>query len=73
MTDVDTTAADMLEDLHGDLDAAGIELVFAEMKDAVRQRIESYGLEWVRDRDAFYPTVGNAVRATARRRHPCRD
>jgi MFS superfamily sulfate permease-like transporter len=63
MTDVDTTAADMLEELHRDLDAAGIELVFAEMKDAVRQRIESYGLEWVRDRDAFYPTVGNAVRA----------
>jgi high affinity sulfate transporter 1 len=63
MTDVDTTAADMLEDLHGDLDAVGVRLVFAEMKDAVRQRIESYGLDWVRDRDAFYPTVSEAVRA----------
>lgn len=63
MTDVDTTAADMLEELDGELEAAGINLVFAEMKDAVRQRIEDYELDWMRDRAAFYPTVGNAVKA----------
>ena len=39
MTDVDTTAADMLEELDRELEAAGINLVFAEMKDAVRQKI----------------------------------
>ena len=33
------------------------------MKDAVRQNIESYGFDWLRDREAFYPTVGKAVRA----------
>ena len=33
ITDVDTTAADMLEDLDEELNAAGITLVFAEMKD----------------------------------------
>jgi high affinity sulfate transporter 1 len=63
MTDVDTTAADMLEELDADLEAAGINLVFAEMKDAVRQNIEDYGLEWMRDRDAFYPTVRSAAKA----------
>ncbi len=63
MTDVDTTAADMLEELDDELETAGIELVFAEMKDAVRAKIKDYGLDWQRDRRAFYPTVGSAVHA----------
>jgi MFS superfamily sulfate permease-like transporter len=63
MTDVDTTAADMLEELDGELEAAGINLVFAEMKDAVRQKVRAYGVEWHADREAFYPTVGTAVKA----------
>lgn len=63
MTDVDTTAADMLEALDLELEAAGINLVFAEMKDVVRQKIRDYGVAWLADRDAFYPTVGTAVRA----------
>jgi MFS superfamily sulfate permease-like transporter len=68
MTDVDTTAADMLEALDLELEAAGIHLAFAEMKDAVRAKIRDYGVEWLADRDAFYPTVKTAVRRTARRR-----
>jgi high affinity sulfate transporter 1 len=63
ITDVDTTAADMLEELDADLEAAGVNLVFAEMKDAVRLKIKHYGLEWMRDADAFYPTVNRAVKA----------
>ncbi len=63
MTDVDTTAADMLEELNRELEAAGINLVFAEMKDAVRQKVRAYGVEWYADREAFYPTVGTAVKA----------
>jgi MFS superfamily sulfate permease-like transporter len=66
MTDVDTTAGDMLEELDGELEAAGTELVFAEMKDAVRLKIQSYGLDWLRDREGFYPTVNAAVRAYRR-------
>ncbi len=62
ITDVDTTAADMLEELDADLEAAGVNLVFAEMKDAVRGKIKHYGLEWMRDEDAFYPTVNRAVK-----------
>ncbi len=63
MTDVDTTAADMLEELDAELEAAGIHLYFAEMKDAVRQKIRDYGHSWLADRDSFFPTVGAAVRA----------
>ena len=44
ITDVDTTAADMLEDLDEMLNARGISLVFAEMKNPVREKIERYGL-----------------------------
>lgn len=63
ITTVDTTAAEMLEELDKELEAKGINLVFAEMKDAVRQEIHGYGMSWLADRDAFYPTVGTAVKA----------
>ena len=33
------------------------------MKDAVRQEIRNYGMGWLADRDAFYPTIGTAVKA----------
>ena len=41
ITDVDTTAADMLEELDEWLNARGISLVFAEMKDPVRRKIDA--------------------------------
>ncbi len=41
ITDIDTTAADMLEDLDEWLNARGISLVFAEMKDPVRDKIDA--------------------------------
>jgi high affinity sulfate transporter 1 len=63
ITTVDTTAADMLEALDQELEAKGINLVFAEMKDAVRQEIRGYGMGWLADKEAFYPTVGAAVKA----------
>ena len=40
ITDVDTTAADMLEELDKDLNRRGISLVFAELKDPVREKIQ---------------------------------
>ncbi len=64
ITDVDTTAADMLEDLDDDLLQGGTRLVFAELKDAVRHKIESYGLAALSD-DRFYPTIRTAVEAYA--------
>ena len=61
MTDVDTTASDVLEELDQALNAAGISLVFAELKDPVRQKIERYGLTRTIDPHHFFPTLESAV------------
>ena len=63
MTDVDPTAADVLEELARDLDSAGIELAFAELKDPVRDRLERYGLVGRIGLNRFFPTIGSAVHA----------
>ena len=63
MTDVDTTAADMLADLDVELNAAGISLVFAEMKTPVQTKIERYELTRTIDPAHFFPTVDDAVHA----------
>ena len=44
ITDVDTTAADMLAELDEELNAEGTSLVFAELKDPVRAKLERYEL-----------------------------
>jgi high affinity sulfate transporter 1 len=66
LTDVDTTASDMLEDLDLDLNAHGTSLIFAELKDPVRRKIERYGLEHTIDPGHFFPTVEAAVSAYRR-------
>ncbi len=63
ITDIDTTAADMLEDLDEALNAQGISLVFAELKDPVREKIERYGLSRTIDPAHFYPTLEDAITA----------
>jgi MFS superfamily sulfate permease-like transporter len=68
ITDVDTTAADMLVDLDQELNVAGQHLVFAELKDPVRRKIDRYGLAGHThpghiDPGHFFPTIGAAVDA----------
>lgn len=63
ITDVDTTAAEMLEELDKELATRGCELAFAEMKDPVKDRLERYGLQRRIGREFFFPTVGVAVKA----------
>jgi MFS superfamily sulfate permease-like transporter len=63
VTDVDTTASDVLEDLDETLNDRGISLVFAELKDPVRRKIERYGLTRTIDPRHFFPTVDAAVSA----------
>ncbi|MFF0477664.1 SulP family inorganic anion transporter [Streptomyces sp. NPDC004284] len=63
MTDVDTTAADVLEELDETLNADGVHLVFAELKDPVRRKIERYELTRTIDPRHFFPTVEAAVAA----------
>src|SRR5690242_21379655 len=63
ITDVDTTAADMLEDLDEEINALGVSLVFAEMKDPVRRKVERYELTRTIDPRHFFPTLDAAVAA----------
>jgi high affinity sulfate transporter 1 len=63
MTDIDTTASDMLEDLDVELNAAGISLAFAELKTPVQRKIERYDLTRTIDPAHFYPTLEEAVHA----------
>ncbi len=63
ITDVDTTAADILFELDHMLDERGQTLVFAELKDPVRRKIERYGLAREIEPEHFFPTVEAAVEA----------
>jgi high affinity sulfate transporter 1 len=63
ITDVDTTAADMLQSLDEDLNTRGISLVFAEMKDPVRRKIDRYELTRTIDPAHFFPTLDAAIAA----------
>jgi high affinity sulfate transporter 1 len=63
VTDIDTTAADSLSALDDDLQGAGIQLCFAEMKDPVRDRLKQYGLLDRFGPAHFFPTIGRAVDA----------
>lgn len=63
ITDVDVTAAKMLEDLDLELNAAGCHLAFVEMRSRIQDLTFRYGLFETLDRDHFYPTLGNALDA----------
>ena len=65
ISDVDTTAADMLEDLDEALNARGISLAFAEMSEVVQEKIARYELTRTIDPEHFYPTLNAALRGYA--------
>jgi MFS superfamily sulfate permease-like transporter len=62
VTDIDTTAADALDEVITDLARAGIELHFAEMKGNVKDRLKDYGIYQRLGDAGFHPTVGTAVK-----------
>lgn len=61
ITDVDTTAADMLAELDNSLHEAGMDLFFAEMKGPVKDMLKRYGLFNRLGVDNFFPTIEQAV------------
>jgi high affinity sulfate transporter 1 len=63
VTSVDVTAADSLAELDDRLNAAGIELHFAEMKDPVKDKLKRFGLFARLGEESFFPTIGVAVSA----------
>ncbi len=69
ITDVDTTAADILFELDHLLDQRGQSLVFAGLKDPVRKKIDVYGLTEKIEPRHLFPTVGSAVQEFRARTH----
>ncbi|HSW43394.1 MAG TPA: sodium-independent anion transporter, partial [Patescibacteria group bacterium] len=63
VTDIDTTAADMLDALITELARRGVELHFADMKGQVKDRLRTYGLFDRLGAGSFHPTVGSVVKA----------
>ncbi len=66
ITDIDVTAAQMLEQLDVELNADGVHLAFAEMRTRLQDLTYRYGLFDTLDRDHFYPTLDAALAAIAR-------
>ena len=63
VTDIDTTGADMLDELITELARRSVELHFADMKGHVSDRLRAYGLYDRLGSDHFHPTVGTVVKA----------
>ena len=61
ITDVDVTAAEMLEQLDHELNAAGTHLAFAELRTRLQDLTLRYGLLETLDREHFYPTLETAL------------
>jgi MFS superfamily sulfate permease-like transporter len=61
VTSVDVTAADMLAELDDELRQASIQLVFAEMKDPVKDKLKRFGLLSRFNEQHFFPTLGQVV------------
>jgi MFS superfamily sulfate permease-like transporter len=63
VTSVDVTAADVVCQLDDELQAAGIELCFAEMKDPVKDKLKRFGIFTRLGEHTFFATIGEAVNA----------
>ena len=66
VTGIDTTALDELVQLDEWLDRHGVDLVFAELKGPVKDRLLQYGMGSRFTPEHFYPTVSQAVRSFQR-------
>jgi high affinity sulfate transporter 1 len=63
VTSVDVTSADALGELDDRLEAAGIEMCFAELKDPVKDKLKRFGLYERFGDTSFFATIGQAVDA----------
>jgi high affinity sulfate transporter 1 len=61
VTSVDVTAADTLAELDKALLNVGIDLLFAELKDPVKDKLRRFGLFAIFGEKKFFPTIGAAV------------
>lgn len=68
ITDVDVTAAEMLEALDVELNARGVRLAFVELRHRLHDLTLRYGLFETLDRHHFYPTLDAALSAIGEER-----
>jgi MFS superfamily sulfate permease-like transporter len=61
ITDIDVTAAGVLERLDNELNAKGVHLAFVEMRSRLQELVHDYGLHEALDRDHFYGTIEEAL------------
>ena len=63
ITDIDVTAADMLDRLDTELNAQGIHMAFVELRTRLHDLVYRYGLFETLDRDHFYVSIDDALLA----------
>jgi high affinity sulfate transporter 1 len=63
ITDIDVTAAGVLDRLDHELNERGVHLAFVELRSRLRELISDYGLDATLDRDHFYGSVDEALDA----------
>lgn len=63
ITNIDVTASDSLYALNKRLQNLEIRMIFAEMKDPVKDKLKQYEIFGTFGAESFYPTVGSAVKA----------
>jgi MFS superfamily sulfate permease-like transporter len=63
VTSIDVTAVDMLTELADVLSQAGVELVFAEMKDPVKDKLKRFGVFEKFGERCFFHTLDGAIEA----------
>ncbi len=61
ITDIDVTAADMLERLDAELNAEGVHVAFVELRSRLQDLVYRYGLFATLDRDHFYDSIDEAL------------
>jgi high affinity sulfate transporter 1 len=61
ITDIDVTAADMLDRLDTELNERGVHVAFVELRARLQDLVSRYGLFGTLDRDHFYDSVDAAL------------
>ena len=67
ITDIDTTASEVLAEILDEFEARNIRLAFAELKGPVKDRLKSYGLFDRIGPANFHPTLGTSTTAYVKR------
>jgi high affinity sulfate transporter 1 len=63
ITDIDLTAADMLERLDLELNDEGVHVMFVELRSRLHRLLADYGLIGTLDREHFFDTIDEALAA----------